>query len=402
MLSSTDHPFVYDPNLLEACAQSSLASTLSSSSSSLGWLDQIRAGDLLEDNPDATSQHSCVQLFHQHAAHYGRTVLVVEKDPFQQQARRRRLSARDEQEQREQQQEQRFVTFVESVRFVYQHNRDNTVRHQVTLNQFSDRPVEDSLPLARPEQEPFPFGWTTEGEFTEMEHANLVTRLDHEHAIVQAATANAEGAGLWGIGKGSIKTLHPPTHHHHSHHHAHDSSASSGQPPWHSSSSGFRAYEFEPSNALRVSDRDTPEEFHVPEVPDPHLDGVIVSVKRHHPNVDPKGQHDHDAESNDEDEDEDTTTEVNDDATSPKDGMSTSRRHRRKKNDDDDDDDDDASHAADPNQDFSTHLNWATSDNPDGVPIVHLPFDQVRRLYCFFFVVSKGVCDKMGNMASEH
>ena len=208
-----------------------------------------------------------------------------------------------------------------------------------------NQPAACSGYLARPEQEPFPFGWTTEGEFTEMEHANLVTRLDHEHAIVQAATANAEGAGLWDIGKGSIKTLHPPTHHHHSHHHAHDSSASSGQPPWHSSSSGFRAYEFEPSNALRVSDRDTPEEFHVPEVPDPHLDGVIVSVKRHHPNVDPKGQHDHDAAPNDEDEDEDTTTEVNDDATSPKDGMSTSRRHRQKKNDDDDDDDDDCAAA---------------------------------------------------------
>ena len=27
---------------------------------------------------------------------------------------------------------------------------------------------------------------------------------------------------------------------------------------------------------------------------------------------------------------------------------------------------------------FDTHLNWATSDNPDGVPIVHDPKDQVR------------------------
>ena len=41
----------------------------------------------------------------------------------------------------------------------------------------------------------------------------------------------------------------------------------------------------------------------------------------------------------------------------------------------------DASHAKD---DFSTYLNWATADNPDGVPIVHDSFDQVG-IVCMIF-----------------
>jgi hypothetical protein len=37
--------------------------------------------------------------------------------------------------------------------------------------------------------------------------------------------------------------------------------------------------------------------------------------------------------------------------------------------------------------DFAAHLNWATADNPDGVPLVKEAFDQVRRLNSIWYVV---------------
>ena len=92
-----------------------------------------------------------------------------------------------------------------------------------------------------------------------------------------------------------------------------------------------------PDKTLNVPVDGQEDPFQTPDVDDPELDGSLLSIKRNHNH--PK----HKVISNDELHEDEPAV----------------------------------------NRDFNTYLNWATTDNPDGVAIVNPPFDQVSSVCVF-------------------
>ncbi len=136
-----DTPFQYDEEVLSSCATSSYAEALLGSGGEIASKSRVKRLDL-----------SCQKLFQQHASHYGRD----------------REAANDN----DTQNRDRLHRFVSNVVFVYRHNNElldedetnepagdedenddinvagtsATPRHRITLNRFSDR-HENELPL---------------------------------------------------------------------------------------------------------------------------------------------------------------------------------------------------------------------------------------------------------------
>lgn len=227
-------------------------------------------------------------------------------------------------------------TFIRNAVYVYRHAStyerpwDLRERHQIALNRFADQEFDTILPNRDLKDD------------TDMDgahHRSLRTLLNIEEdeakqsqvqittiPLVDTASIIKAGADLR-IGHGSYKTLN-----------------SKGKKK-------KKLYKNLPSSTMRVP-MDRQSEFQTPNVDAPENAGALLSIKR---NV----------------EYDQNTSGANNDHEAA--GESNQKVIDANEEDD-----------------FETHLNWATSSNPDGVPIVNDAFDQVCRkcLYRWVIVVS--------------
>jgi len=337
--------FKYDENLLKQCAEDSgLALFLKredhSYENDYGGIaiqnhrQQRLSYHQLPTKTQGMGDEACLELFHQHAAFYKRHHLVgdfnfekitksTDENP------ETSLQGPNQQTQNltsiEYQIGKRLKIFVRSVIFVHQHNSNASIGHTVALNRFSDRMPHEILSGYVP---PASHGFHGDNitQTTSIDEKQLHTGL-HRHLLAQDETTKTMVTSLettdsiikvannLAIGRGSMKKL--------SHH---------------------KTYEkiYADSTVLHVPP-DRPTQFHAPQVQDPNLDGTLLSIRKRkkHGEQDPSKTVVQPTE-------DDPSLQIIDPPTT----------------------------AA--NKEFDKHLNWATAQNPDGVPIVNPPFDQVR------------------------
>jgi hypothetical protein len=269
---------------------------------------------------------SCRVLFEQHSKHYRR----------QHDAASSQLDVRLE-------------NFIRSVVFVHQHNSRATSgwashrHHEVALNQFSDMDLTapftpashaspddaSSIPWqlrqVRDHPPTRPLQNSNDNLFvSDRVRTPSTTFLDSSESILRIAADLA-------IGKGSFNKMNPKKEHtsHHSNQH-------------------ITTQEF--STHVINLPMDHPFAFQSPDVQhSPEYDGALISIKEN-----PSYHHHHKTQPW-------SPNLVDPDASTSAIG----------------DNDDISFEEANPMDDFSTFLNWATADNPDGVPIVNDSFDQV-------------------------
>ena len=288
----TEKVFEYSQELLDSCAKSSLAQSILAKHGSLlasSVTQTTGSSHLKSDNQG--SNESCLELFQQHAKHYGRQHDGIEKHL---------LEATIEELPKP------LVRFVQSVSMVHQHAQTSS-RMKLALNRFSDQEPQEDLP------DEMPFERHLRGtEIVSWDGVaggidiGILTELSSAESILHV-TANL------GIGKGSMNALRPK-------------------------SQGYKPVSYESEKKLHIPSAGTPVIFETPEVSDPTLDGNVLSIKKkrkEQPKEDtPKGP-------------DEPGPGQHDPSTDENDG-------------------------------FATRIDWSTTNNPDGVPIVHSPIDQVR------------------------
>ena len=239
---------------------------------------------------------SCLELFQQHAKHYGRQHDGIEKHL---------LEATIEELPKP------LVRFVQSVSMVHQHAQTSS-RMKLALNRFSDQEPQEDLPDETPLERHLRGTeiviWDGVADGIDI---GILTELSSAESILHV-TANL------GIGKGSMNALRPK-------------------------SQGYKPVSYESEKKLHIPSSGTPAIFETPEVSDPTLDGNVLSIKKKRKEA-PK-------------------------ADTPKDPDEPGTGQHEPSSDESDG--------------FATRIDWSTTNNPDGVPIVHSPIDQVRFLYTF-------------------
>ena len=278
-------PFEYDPLLLEKCAKNLSSLNLEQACLSSEKLPITQHPDVISQM-FSSSEH-CGILFQLHATHYRRpgfqdlSFLTESSQNVNSKQNQHDPSIRLSSPQVQ----RRFCLFLQSVKFVYNHNAETSSRHRVTLNHFSDL---DS-------QKIFPESGASWSAWT-----NQTSKRRNNHHRMLSPIHNLQ------LGHGSINKLNPKIH----------------RPK----KNGL------PSRSLRIPENDRLP-FESPRVPRA-LNGYLVAVKKN------------------------------------------------KEYDAFFDDIRDAWQGPD-SQDFKSHLNWATEDNPDGVPLVHDAIDQGRCGSCW-------------------
>jgi len=372
----TDRRFEYDEGLLESCARSKVAHFVANNSkrgSSFdqflnvdAWFSSSASSDLLVDrqDDDDDDDKSCIALFELHRTHYGRQH-TEQESLFLQRGRRDSLDDDvddDDDDYYETAMDQyelggKMEAFLRNVIFVYQHNAaakltkdDSNSQHVVSLNRFSDRnPGEILTARELPEDiwsetsrrrleqqqqqqqnynEEFGLGldWNEPwGRHTDNEESikGVTVLLSTSEQILNVA-ANLT------IGKGSMNKLYKYKK---------------------EKKLNEQTYDLYPTTIDIPTDEFLNGEdvrFATPALT-PDMDGALLSIKRNK-NTPPKTSNKHDDK-------KDMKHVVDNGKVIDADNNDNHPKRNDKK--------------------FKTHLNWATTDNPDGISIVHDAFDQV-------------------------
>jgi hypothetical protein len=306
------HAFNYDENLFSECAGSSLAAFVASQAPTE---DPSQVADGYSENSSAdgysensSADDSCILLFQQHAAHYGR-----QHSPEDEHIERASSSSDSGSSHVSYRLGKKIHNFVRNVSFVFDHNSAAKGQsHRVALNQFSDLRTSEVIRsnqrwdqhtdrhLLWENKEVWEYGPFDADYFQEAWAGDVgaVTSLSSSQMIRDVAANLA-------IGKGSLNKLKPK---HRRHKKYGDSSDRIIEVPF-----------------------DDPEAFEAPSTDDSILDGALMSLKE--------------------------SKEHRYNRKHPRGSDTTSRNNTMDY--------------------FETYLDWATTNNPDGVAIVHDPFDQV-------------------------
>ena len=147
-------PFKYDDALLVSCATSPLAQSLMSPKK------EMVSSVLSPHNMGNTSD--CLELLNQHASHYNRSPLSMAESKFwnvwtSTDEQRSQAASNNNESIHEVMMSSRHTAFMQSVIFVHRHNTDantvNNLQHKVALNRFSDVPSHEyPLPSEHPQQ----------------------------------------------------------------------------------------------------------------------------------------------------------------------------------------------------------------------------------------------------------
>ena len=219
----------------------------------------------------------------------------------------------------------RYERFIKTVKFLYQHNNNNkstssTTRrrsYHVGLNKFAD-----NLPVFYDWEEEWNQPWKDKAFFEPTNHNTTVRKRRLPKHILQKSSQD-ETTPLPSLLTPLVtaKSIVEHSHHHHHHHHRQD------YPDKHRSLlDSFKMYVPKPSHHYEQPDNEPPQqELVLPK----HMTGKAFEVAALPRNAD--------------------GLELD---------LRTPKRHPRKDS-------------------FETSLNWATSNNPDGIPLVHDVFDQV-------------------------
>jgi hypothetical protein len=311
----TEHRFEYDQILLEECAGSSLAAFVTKNKN---------LGKIRDTRPRVRFDASCRTLFSQHAEHYGRQHSLEEQ-------RYERIILNGSESTHNYTIGKTIENFVRNVVFVNEHKNDARVevRHEVDLNRFADMDLETVLGSG--EKSSHEQRWLRTWDSRKQRHRDL--RSQSTTLVDDDLTLSGESLheNLDHLFPGVITPLSDVA----SILDAADLGLGHGSFNKMSPKSKHKKkYEILTDTYLDVP-MDQQKQFQTPDVDFPEDDGALLSIKR---NRDMKrNRHDPVAEKED--------VSVLD---------------------------------ANPDEDgFTTHLNWANSDNPDGVPIVHDAFDQV-------------------------
>jgi Cathepsin propeptide inhibitor domain (I29) len=319
--------FVYDDGLLQKCATSNFAARLLVSSATVNQRGSNRDDDDVKTTfvPDDTS---CRRLFAQHAVHFGRRPAILlpnnEKDY-----------------------KTRMHNFVRNVVFVYKHNAQNadvdassspqtSIAHRVGLNQFSDLRLSEILPTVLDDEE-------------EADEAEAAAQKRHHHPPSRGSSRwlweKAAAAALWEAqtnDNNNVKGI--------------DVMESANFTLF---SSRQQILDVAAANFMVMGNMGAglPSSAHHPPEPFPLIAGPDdVSIKEDHGS-------------------DGSLLSIND--INDQQGR-TNRKKFDRQNNDDDDITPGATGFDDDNGKFATYLNWATTDNPDRVPLVNAPIDQVR------------------------
>jgi hypothetical protein len=300
----TGRAFTYDDKLLRECAGSNLAAFVASEAPRDNPIQGVYA-----EISSATDDDSCISLFRQHAAHYGRQHSPEDE-------RLERLSSGNNTVSFPVSYllGQKLHNFVRNVAFVYDHNFvAEGQSHRVALNRFAD--LHSSEVIGSNQQWDQPTDrhllWENEKvwEYGAFDDDDFQAAWGGEEGVITSLSSSRmirDVAANLAIGKGSSFKL-TPKHKKHKHHDDDDS---------------FKIIEVP---------LDDPEAFEAPSTDDSILDGTLMSIKESHEH---RHHRKHPERFN--------TTMHNNTADS-----------------------------------FETTLDWATTNNPDGVGIVHAAFDQV-------------------------
>ena len=346
----TNRHFDFDEDLLECCAQSRVVQFLFAVERHDTSVDGSFASTIhSESDPDRGYEESrrstsscCADLFDQHSRHYGRQHSVHESLLLEHPVLPDQFELGN-----------RMDAFLRSVHYVYQHNNKNDV-HKVALNRFSDLHPNEifstaSTPTTR--TDPIHNLWGERSLRHYRRHLMEANALDIPFPITTADSSSSttdRNSGvtvllstpeqiLWvaanlTIGKGSLNKLYK-----YRKEEKHNAQAYNLYPV---------TIDIPTDNQLPLNDENN---FAATPALTPDMDGALLSINKNK-NVPPK--------------------------TSKKTSDSKFVDH-----------DTDAVQPA--SKTFRKHLNWATHNNPDGVPIVNEPFDQVRS---FTYFSAKRLC----------
>jgi hypothetical protein len=352
----TEARFQYDETLLERCAKSSVhkyivvltrtqqkpdgrgfeGEELGGDYDELTQSPELLRAKILEEEnhlEDADDPYSCIQLFRQHQHHYRSPGTASFVDEISVSSY---LYHPLEEQEPSNPSRRRFEAFVKNVGFVYRHNHNSSAYlHRVSLNRFSDMSASDIFASGTEEvrdSRRLESLGVEEGYDKDVFDSQLMDQLIREGVVIELHDVDSiVSVSLEGIGKGSMNHLNPKKY----------------QKIYHQ------------SNTLTL-DTDAPvRRFQTPEVREEH-DGAILSIRPE--------QQQQPYRSRDDDDDND--------------GGRPSSEHKTDE------------HPSSvnpvpvieepPEEDvdiFARSLNWATTENPDAVAIVHEPFDQVRTLW---------------------
>lgn len=345
-----ERAFEYDEKLVASCSASGLLQILANNTDHFSDHEH----SILIAN---TQDEACWDLFVQHGAHFQRPVpesVVLPNVQVKQLFVNSHVL-------------QRFQQFLVSVRLVNEHNNhlwsdlSSFPSFRLTLNRFSDTP-KDELPVQRrvPSQANrrlslgldelgdqddgddgaawfHPWQENSGGVSSKESDNTPLTRLADRRDIRQALHSSS-----WGIGHGSIGRLDPAVHHHH-HHNSDRNNLNSGK--HHTEKRKDFAVPVDQSAFAQVP-------FPDDDVAVSKLNGKELAIKQAKPSRHKK-HHPPENISQSEGDDND-----NDDTTNDGDGPDDDKTLPLK-------------------NEPPTYLNWATTENPDGVPLVHDVFDQV-------------------------
>jgi hypothetical protein len=315
--------FTYDERLLSECAGSNLAAFVASQYKAPrdNPIQDAGYAEISSADDDDDDDKSCISLFQQHAAHYGRHHSPED-------AQLERIWSGDNSNTGGSHVSYRLgkkvVNFVENVAFVYDHNLKGQ-NHVVALNRFADLETSDVIGSSnRRWNDQLTNNWHL---LWENEKVWEYGAFDDDDDDFQAAWGGKVGAitslsssrmirdvaANLAIGHGSYNKLKPKDKKH-KHKHGDD----------------------DDSHKVIEVPLDDPAAFEAPSTDDSILDGALMSVKesRQH-----KSNRKHPERLN--------TTKYNNTVDI-----------------------------------FETNMDWATTNNPDGVGIVHDAFDQVSAVQC--------------------
>jgi hypothetical protein len=300
--------FTYDEKLLRECAGSNLAAFVASQAPRDNPLQD--AGYLFAEI-SSTDDNSCISLFKQHAAHYGRqhspedVSIQLEQISSWNNTGSSPVSYRLG---------KKLHNFVRNVAFVYNHNfAAKGQSHRVALNRFADLHMSEVIGSNRrwDQHTDRHLLWENEKvwEYGAFDDDDFQLAWGGEVGVITSLASSQmirDVAANLAIGKGSFNKLHPK---HKKHKHDDD----------------------DDSYKIIEVPLDDPEAFEAPATDDSILDGALMSVKESR-------------------------------------GHKFNRKHPRGLN---------TTKHNNTVDSFETNLDWATTNNPDGVGIVHPAFDQV-------------------------
>jgi Cathepsin propeptide inhibitor domain (I29) len=330
----TDRGFEYEESLLKSCARSGVALFFERN---LSFVEE--ESEPSSQRREAENDDSCVHLFELHALHYGRRHAKEDSRLVRKAMEDTSiLSTENTKVSYSYEVGGKMEAFINNVILVERHNSASDQLHRVTLNRFSDlRPSEVLIESAGINPEDLwsekarrlavadygggGLGWS-DGE--QDRESMLSSAMNGMTVLLSTSETIMDVAANLAIGHGSMHQLYK---HKKKDHHNKDS------------------YKLYPKTIQlpTAEDLNDGEEgrFQTPAL-EPGMDGVLLSIRRNQNYQSQRGRHHkHSSDAYKENGHEGAGTTDND---------------------------------------FTSYLNWATSDNPDGISIVHDAIDQVSSL----------------------